>query len=90
MDTSQSKTTWLIAVVLLLAGIAAGYYFGFSRGKTAGFAEGKAAEQKAQEELLSKTTAGAAINPVANLPSANPFEETKTNPFKEAYKNPFR
>lgn len=91
MDNSQSsKVVWLIAVLLLLAGIAMGYFYGFSKGKEKGFAEGKEAEIKSRQELLTKASGITAVNPATNLPETNPFEGAKTNPFKDTYTNPFK
>ena len=51
-------------------------------------------QQERSEELLKKIgkppeIKAKVVNPIENLPSANPFEEGKMNPIENAYKNPF-
>ena len=53
------------------------------------YEESKKTTEKFQENIISKTTTGLEINPIENLPSANPLEGVKTNPFEGRYQNPF-
>jgi len=77
---TQSK--WiLIGILLLVAGLASGYFYGIGKGRTEG-REALLAEQKTAEEEAKK----AAQEELAK--SVNPFE-AKTNPFEKGYQNPF-
>ncbi len=88
----------IIAMTVALVTGAGAYYFGqtegyktgHNSGYTKGYDDGKKAVEAEQQEMISKTTAGAEVNPVENLPSANPLEGVKTNPFEGGYKNPFK
>ena len=73
---------FLIIFIVVVLGVAGGAYF---IGQNQGY---KAAKQD-QEKLVEKVTSGT-VNPVENLPSANPFETIKTDPFEGLYKNPFK
>lgn len=89
-ENSFSKTTLItIAVVALAIGLSAGYFYGdqigFNKGKEAGIAQ----EKKAQEDLLKKASGGT-INPADYIPETNPLKDAKTNPFEGIYKNPFK
>lgn len=73
---------WIvIAIVLLIAGLVGGYFYGIDKGRTQG-REALLAEQKAAEEQAKK----AAQEELAK--AANPFE-AKINPFENGYQNPF-
>ncbi len=77
----NKKNLIIFAAVLVVVAVGV-YYFSFRMGYKAA--------QKAQEDLTKKVTTGTEINPLENLPSANPFENIKTNPFEGLYKNPFK
>ncbi len=80
----EDKRLALIIIIALAAGIAAGYYYGNSRGVAAGVEKGRqeilAERKRAEEEALKKVQ-----------DAANPFSgaEDAANPFKDTYKNPF-
>ena len=97
MDTMNTKNFNFIIIivsVLLIASVGAGaYYFGNAQGRQngydIGYDEGRKAVEDEQKEMISKTVAGSEINPVENLPSANPLDNVNTNPFEDEYQNPF-
>ena len=84
----------IIASVILIVAVGVGaYYFGKTQGHQNGYGigynEGKKAVEDEQKAMISKTAAGSEINPVENLPSANPLDNVNTNPFEDEYENPF-
>lgn len=80
------------AVIIATVGVGA-YYFGVAQGYDTGYdkgyGEGRKAVEDEQKEMISKTAGGSEINPIENLPSANPLDNVKTNPFEDEYQNPF-
>lgn len=54
-----------------------------------GFYVGRITFVKGQQELQEKITAPVTVNPLENLPAANPFEAAEVNPFNDGYQNPF-
>lgn len=81
----QSKVAYGLAVVALIIGLAGGYYYGNSKGRTDLLAEQKAAEEKAQVEAQEELAEAA--NPFGGA-QVNPFEGSYTNPLKASV-NPF-
>jgi flagellar basal body-associated protein FliL len=84
----------IIVSVILIAGVGmSAYYFGkiqgYQNGYDIGYNEGEKAVEDEQKEMISKAAAGSEINPVENLPSANPLDNVNTNPFEDEYENPF-
>lgn len=77
---------WLWVVIVLIAGLVGGYWFGFEKG----YNKAEADIKKVQEEAAKKASEDAAkaanpfqaVNPVEGV-EANPFEKTKKilNPF---------
>lgn len=82
----MSSKIWLWVVIVLVAGLVGGYWFGFERG----YGKAEADIKKVQEEAAKKVSEDAAkaanpfqaVNPVEGV-EANPFEKTKKilNPF---------
>lgn len=82
------KNTLAIFLIILVVVVLGVFYFSYQRGYGDGYAVGS----KDGEEIgraAAQVTAGEAVtNPLEDIPSTNPFEET-VNPFKDLYKNPF-
>lgn len=84
---SFSKTTAIIiTAAALILGLAGGFYYGNLKGKEAGIAQ----EKKAQEDLIKKASGETMVNPADYIPETNPLKEVKTNPFEGVYQNPFK
>ena len=87
----------IICIISVAVVGASAYYLGYAMGQETGldqgyeqgYADAEKIMEKAQAEIISKTTAGAEIDPLENLPSANPLENVNTNPFEDKYENPF-
>ena len=87
----------IICMVSVAVVGASAYYLGYAMGQEAGidqgyengYADAEKIMEKAQAEIISKTTKGTEIDPLENLPSANPLENVNTNPFEDKYENPF-
>jgi len=77
----MSKKFLVLFVLVIAASVVATYYFSFKAGYSAA--------KKDQDSLVNKVTGGT-VNPVENMPSANPFETIKTNPFEGINVNPFK
>lgn len=84
----NNKKLVISAILALIVGVAAGYYYGNSQGRQAGIDDGitqgrqqilDEQEKKRQEEL-------AKVADEANI--FNDIEDV-ANPFKDTYKNPF-
>ena len=71
----------IVEVIVAIIIIAAGYYLFTAYNATQN-------ENKEEKTVQDKIAEQADINPIENLPEANPFE-ANTNPFKGGYKNPF-
>lgn len=81
---------WLVwALIALLIGLSAGYWYGSRAGLAEGIKRGvlqeKAAEGARRKEAEKK--AAEAVNPFGG--TVNPFEGTPTNPFEKVKVNPF-
>jgi uncharacterized protein YpmB len=95
----EKRLISIIVICIISIGIvgASAYYFGHAVGQETGldegyeqgFADAEKMMEQAQTEIISKTTEGAEIDPLENLPSANPMENVNTNPFEDGYENPF-
>lgn len=83
---THEKVIGGVGILLLVIGVAAGYWFGYPKGFNARVAQEKA-EQKAREEALI-AEAAKAVNPFENT-ATNPFEETPANPYQNIKINPF-
>ncbi len=93
-ETTQSHgSSWLVyAIIALLAGGGAGFWFGQEMGLEAGYARAEA-EILENAALVERTRAvdstdTTAQNPLADV-STNPLEGVKTNPFEDVKLNPF-
>lgn len=80
---------WGVAVVLLLAGFAGGYFYGTSVGVKNGLAQ---ADEKAKQQLevyvqSQEKLAAQAANPFGE--AANPLKGVTANPFENVNINPF-
>ena len=89
---NPTKNSWLIAVVLLIVGVIAGYWYGsyqaYDRGYEKAVADAKATQeavaQKAGEDAVKAANPFQTDNPLAGV-EANPFDKAKKvlNPFAE-------
>ena len=70
-------------------GHAVGQETGINTGYEQGYTDAEKTMEQAQEQIISKSTEGAEIDPLENLPSANPMDNVNTNPFEDKYENPF-
>lgn len=92
----EKKTLSLIIIFIIVVLIVAGgtYYLGMRQGKASaykeGYNKGKQETEQAYKDLMERTAAASALNPVKNLPSTNPFEGVTVNPFEGGYQNPFK
>jgi hypothetical protein len=93
-ETTQSySSSWLAyAIIALLVGGGAGFWFGQEMGLETGYAraEAEAAENAASVERarVADNTNTKAQNPLAEV-KTNPLEGVKTNPFEDVKLNPF-
>lgn len=81
----------ILYVVLVLAGLMVGYWYGYGRGDNAGYKRAEVdikkldtiVAQKATEEAAKVANPFQAVNPLSGV-EANPFEKAKKilNPFK--------
>ena len=78
MDEGAVSKHVVFAVVALLVGLAGGYYYGYSSGRTNLLAEQVTAMEEAAE---------GAQEEIAD--AANPFGGARVNPFEGGYENPF-
>jgi len=85
----MNKKTLIIFIIVVLIVAAGVYYFGLQQGAKKGYEEGVKATKAAYEEVIKKAEKGV-VNPMENLPTANPFEEVKVNPFEGIKVNPFK
>jgi hypothetical protein len=95
----DKKLISIIIICIISIGIvgASAYHFGYADGRESGFNQGhmqgyeeaEATMEAAQDKIMSESTKGAEIDPLENLPSANPMENVNTNPFEDGYENPF-
>ena len=88
----------IITCVISIAVVGAfAYYLGYTMGQETGinqgyeqgYADAEKIMENAQEQIISKTTKNAEIDPLENLPSANPMDNVNINPFESGYENPF-
>jgi flagellar basal body-associated protein FliL len=68
------KKTQIVIVIIVILAIIAGYVYFFILGKG---------------EKIKEKVGIPSVDPLENLPSANPYEGTKMNPLEDVYKNPF-
>lgn len=85
----MDKKILIIFIIVVLVAATGAYLFGnqigYGKGKQAGYEEGKEIGRAAAQTEAAQAVA----NPLEELPSTNPFEET-VNPFEDAYQNPFK
>ncbi|OGZ45698.1 MAG: hypothetical protein A3C84_04595 [Candidatus Ryanbacteria bacterium RIFCSPHIGHO2_02_FULL_48_12] len=93
-ETTQShSSSWLAyAIIALLVGGGAGFWFGQEIGREAGYARAEA-EILENAALVERARAAdnadtATQNPLAEV-KTNPLEGVKTNPFEDVKLNPF-
>ena len=86
----MNKNIWLIAVVLLVAGALAGYFYGSSTAYKKAY-DVAVADVKAQQEAAAKKATEDAAEAANPFRVDNPLEGVEANPFAEAQKalNPF-
>ena len=94
----MNNKIYIVAVAVLILGLAGGYIYGkevgyntgYKKGDTAGYQKGQDDAQKLQEELARKAAEEAAksANPFQIV---NPLQDITANPFDDAKKalNPF-
>lgn len=89
MEQSFTKTL-VVGVVLLVAGLLGGYYYGQSVGVERGMlaAQLEAKRQAEDAAAASEKLAAQAANPFATG-AANPLQGVSVNPFEKVNVNPF-
>ncbi len=77
------KTQEIIIFIIIILIVAVGTYF-------IGMKHGEKKVEQDYKALMEKAGAAPVVNPMENLPSANPFEDVNVNPFEGGYQNPFK
>lgn len=91
MDTMSHSKLVAVAIIALIVGVGAGYWYGGSSGYARGYQQaetdiqaiGQASAQKATNEAAKAANPFQAVNPLEGV-EANPFEKAKKvlNPFQ--------
>lgn len=85
MDTASNSTKTVIAIIALVIGLVAGYFYGsttgYKKGDVDGYKRAEADVKKLQDAAAKKATDEA-------VKAANPFQATN-NPLKGVESNPF-
>lgn len=76
------ETKVIIIFIIVVLVVAGGAY-------VLGLQQGAEKIKAAYQEMLTEAAAPG-VNPMENLPSANPFEDVKVNPFEGIKVNPFK
>lgn len=82
-----NSMSWIVAVIALLLGLGAGYYYGNLKGVQKGVAQELAAADAKKKAAAEEATK--AVNPFEQN-TANPFGKAPTNPFDKVQVNPFQ
>ncbi len=86
----QTKKAWVVAAVLLIVGLAGGYWFGSYQAYDKGY-EKAVADAKATQEEVARNAAADAAKAANPFQTTNPLQGVDANPFEQAAKvlNPF-
>jgi len=83
LDNIKGKTLSIVLVFVLIGALLAigGYYLGEKKGQGKGYQSGYNDGAEVEKATCNLEAKDSVSNPMDNMPSANPFEES-VNPFK--------